>query len=264
MTPLSRELVEALGSPLAARVEHHEELASTQARACELAREAPGAPHGALVLADSQTGGRGRRGRSWESPRGGLWMSLVLRPELPAALAPRVTQAAAVAVAQTLRAYGVDARVKWPNDVLVGCRRKICGILAGSSLRDGGLEFVILGIGLNANLDPGVLAERAGTEATSLRAELGRDADLLRLLDALLGELHRTLGSLHHGFDAVLSERRLLECTLGERVRVRKDGEALEGRVLDLSPEGALVLETGAGRVELFEGEVERLLRRPR
>lgn len=262
--PLSRKTVEALGSPLAARVEYHEELASTQDRARELAQGSLGVPHGTLVLAGSQTGGRGRRGRSWGSPEGGLWFSVVLRHEgLPAALVPRVTHAAAVAVAKALRRGpdGVDARIKWPNDLLVGCRKKVCGILAESSLGGDGLRFVVLGVGLNANLDPGQVAPFAEGEATTLRAELGRDVELLPLLGAILGSLNDALGRLVDGFDALLAERRSLECTLGERVRVRRGGEVLVGTASDLSTEGALILDTARGPLELFEGEVERLRR---
>jgi BirA family biotin operon repressor/biotin-[acetyl-CoA-carboxylase] ligase len=189
-------------------------------------------------------------------------MSLVLRPELPASLAPRVTQAAAVGVANALRTYGIDARVKWPNDVLVGCRKKICGILAEGSLRSGSVDFVVLGVGLNANLDPEAVSGFTDGEATTVRAELGHDADLSELLASIVSHLEAPLGRLRHGFGAILAERRALECILGEPVRVRRDGQALEGRVLGLSTEGALILETETeGRVELFEGEVERLRR---
>jgi BirA family biotin operon repressor/biotin-[acetyl-CoA-carboxylase] ligase len=189
-------------------------------------------------------------------------MSLVLRPEIPAALAPRVTQAAAVGVANGLRRpYGVDARIKWPNDVLVGCRKKVCGILAESGLRGDRLDSVVLGVGLNANFDPTQIPAPGDAIATTLRAELGRDVDLLRLLDALLSHLEGPLGSLEDGFDSVLAERRGLECTLGERVRVRRDGETLEGLAVGLSSEGALILESDGTTLELFEGEVERLRR---
>jgi len=262
MNHLYPEAMLALGSPLAARVEYHEALASTQDRAREIALR--GAPHGTLVLAGEQTGGRGRRGRPWGSPKGGLWLSVVLRPEgLPVALAPRITHAASVGVATALRRGPdrVDARIKWPNDVLVGCRKKICGILAESSLGSGGLQFVVLGVGLNANLDPEEVAPFTDGEATTLRTELGRDADLLGLLGAILRDLDGALRHIADGFDGLLAERRSLECTLGWRVKVRRDGGVLEGTAADLSPEGALILDTARGSVELFEGEVERLRR---
>ena len=266
---MSREAIEGLGSPLASSVELHEELGSTQGRARELARE--GAPHGTLVVSKVQTGGRGRLGRRWGSPAGGLWMSLVLRLGISTEVAPRITQTAAVGVARALRELGVEAEIKWPNDLLVK-GRKICGILAESSVESvpvaakkvgqgegRRVDFVVLGVGLNANLDPEDLGVPQD-EAATLRSELGRDVDLLALLDSLLSHLDFELGRIDD-FAAILDGWRALNCTLGERVRVRRFGEVLEGEALDLGPEGALLLKTSDGVVELFEGEVEQLRR---
>ncbi|BBL79933.1 bifunctional biotin--[acetyl-CoA-carboxylase] synthetase/biotin operon repressor [Rubrobacter xylanophilus] len=243
-----RASIEALGSPLARRVEVHGELPSTQERARELVRA--GAGHGTAVLARVQSGGRGRRGRQWVSPPGGLWMSLVLRPELSLGKLHRITPAAAVAGAKALWELGVEARIKWPNDLLVG-GRKVCGILA-----EGEGTCVLLGIGLNANLDP---EETGSPAATTLRRELGRDVDLLRLIGLLLGRLETELGRAGEDFGAVLDDWRALDCTLGRRVRVRRFGGVVEGVAADLNSEGALLLETPSGTVEVFEGEVEKL-----
>ncbi len=269
MSELSREAIEGLKSPLAARVELHEALGSTQERARELARE--GAPHGTLVVSRVQTGGRGRLGRRWGSPAGGLWMSLVLRPGISTEVAARTTQAAAVGVTKALRDLGVKARIKWPNDLLVS-GRKVCGILAESSVESvpvaakkvepgegRPVDFIVLGVGLNANLDPEDLGV-PDREVATLRSELGRDLDLLELLASLLSYLEAELGRIED-FGAILDDWRTLNCTLGERVRVRKLGEALEGIALDLGPEGGLLLETRDGIIELFEGEVEQLRR---
>ncbi len=268
MSDLSREAIEGLRSPLASVVEVHEALNSTQARARELARA--GTPHGTLVVAEVQTGGRGRLGRRWGSPKGGLWMSLVLRPGFDAGQATRITQTAAVGVAKALWEIGVEARIKWPNDLLVD-GRKICGILAESSVENvpvvakrvgpgnvnRRLDFVVLGVGMNANLDPADL-EVPDREVATVRTELGRDVDMLSLLRALLSNLETELSRIED-FGAVLQDWRALNCTLGERVRVQRFGETLEGIAEDLSAEGALVLRTGDSRVELFEGEIEHL-----
>src|SRR5215217_3622413 len=212
-------------SPLARVVEVHGALGSTQERARELAHA--GAPHGTLVVAKIQTGGRGRLGRTWASSKGGLWMSLVLRPWFDASLASRITQTAAVGVAKALWEIGVEARIKWPNDLLAG-GRKICGILAESSAGNATgpakgryLNYVILGVGMNANLD---------TELDRIK-----------------------------NFGGVLEDWRNLNCTLGERVRVRRFGETIEGMAVDLTAEGALLLATGRDTLEIFEGEVEHL-----
>jgi BirA family biotin operon repressor/biotin-[acetyl-CoA-carboxylase] ligase len=269
LSGLSREKLEGLMSPLATKVELYEEIDSTQERARELARE--GAPHGTLVVSKIQTGGRGRLGRRWGSPSGGLWMSLVLRPDVPAGVAARITQAAAVGVAKALRGLGMEARIKWPNDLLVE-GRKICGILAESSVENAPVaakkvgageerrvDFVVLGVGLNANLDPQDLRV-PDREATTLRSELGHDVDLLELLESLLSHLDLELGRIED-FGAILDDWRALDCTLGERVRVQRFGEVLEGVALDLGPEGELLLKTNEGVIELFEGEIEQLRR---
>ena len=264
MKGLTEKQILSLESPLAGRVEVHEALGSTQERARELAWG--GAPHGTLVVAGVQTGGRGRLRRAWGSPEGGLWMSLVLRPDLEAAAASRITQTAAVAVAKALREIGANVGIKWPNDLLVEPGgRKICGILAESSLRAAGpgkvslVEHAVLGVGLNANLDPEDLGV-TDREVATLRHELGHDAEPLDLLQSLLGNLDTELRRIRD-FAAILDDWRALSLTLGKRVRVRRSGEVLEGLATDISPEGALLLETEEGLIELYEGEVERLQR---
>ncbi len=267
MSGLGREAIENLKGPLATKVELHEEIGSTQERARELARE--GAPHGTLVISKVQTGGRGRLGRRWRSPAGGLWLSLVLRPGISTRVAARTTQTAAVGVAKALREFGVEVRIKWPNDLLVD-GRKICGILAESSVESvpvaakkvkpgEPVDFVVLGVGLNVNLDREDLG-LPEPEVSTLRSELGRDVDLRALLASLLSHLDAELGRIRD-FGAILDDWRALDCTLGERVRVRKFGEVLEGVALDLGPEGELLLETGDGVVALYEGEIEQLRR---
>ena len=261
MTGLSRENILGLHSPLARVVEVHGALGSTQQRARELARA--GTPHGTLVVAEVQTGGRGRLGRSWGSPEGGLWLSLVLRPRFDARLASRITQTAAVGVAKALWEIGVEAQIKWPNDLLVG-GKKVCGILAESSAGNVGglanrrsLDYIILGVGMNANLDPAELGV-PDRLVTTIRSELGHDVDLLELLESLLSSIDGELVRIED-FGSVLEDWRNLNCTLGEKVRVQRFGEVLEGTAVDLSKEGALLLATQNGTVEIFEGEIEHL-----
>jgi BirA family biotin operon repressor/biotin-[acetyl-CoA-carboxylase] ligase len=184
-------------------------------------------------------------------------MSFVLRPGFGASLASRITQTAAVGIAKGLWGIGVEARIKWPNDLLAG-GNKICGILAESGVGQGGrLDYVILGVGMNANLDPSEL-EVSDREVTTIRSELGYDVDLLGLLGSLLSNLQVELGRIRD-FGAILEEWRNLNCTLGENVRVRRFGNTVEGRAVDLTREGALLLATGDATVEVFEGEIEHL-----
>ncbi|HEV2092232.1 MAG TPA: biotin--[acetyl-CoA-carboxylase] ligase [Rubrobacter sp.] len=262
MNGLNEEAILSLGSPLARVVEVHDALASTQDRARELARS--GSPHGTLVVAGVQTGGRGRLRRAWGSPEGGLWMSLVLRPGLEAAAAPRVTQTAAVAVAKALRELGANVGIKWPNDLLAEPGgRKICGILAESSLgaacpgEASYVDHALLGVGLNANLDPEDLGV-TDREVATLRSELGHDEDPLDIVHLVLRNLHAELERIHD-FAVVLDDWRALSLTLGRHVSVRRSGEVLEGLAVEITAEGALLLETEDGLVELHEGEVEHL-----
>jgi len=200
-------------------------------------------------------------------------MSLVLRPQIPTEMAARITQAAAVGVAKALREFGAKVWIKWPNDVLVG-GRKVCGLLAEASSESvpvaakrpeagGGvpLDFVVLGVGVNANLDPEDLGV-VGREVTTLRSELGHDVDLTQLLGSLLSHLDAEVRRIED-FGAVLEDWRALNCTLGERVRVRRFGEELEGTALDLGSEGELLLQTRDGVVEIFEGDIEQLSQGP-
>ena len=187
-----------------------------------------------------------------------------IKQKTEAAAAPRVTQTAAVAVAKALRELGADVGIKWPNDLLAEPGgRKICGILAESSLRSTrpdeapSLEHSILGVGLNANLDPEDLGV-TDREVATLRSEFGRDTDPVDLIRRILRNLHTELGRVHD-FAAILDDWRALSLTLGRYVRVRRSGGILEGRALDISPAGALLLKTGDGLVELHEGEVEQV-----
>ncbi|MGC9515879.1 biotin--[acetyl-CoA-carboxylase] ligase, partial [Methanocrinis sp.] len=126
-------------------------LTSTNA---EAKRIAPWAENGTVVVAEIQTGGRGRMERSWNSPKGGVWMSVILKPKIPPTLAPRVNMAAAVAAARALSGlYGLEVEIKWPNDLLV-MGRKVCGILTEIGAEIDSLDYAVVGIGINANIDP--------------------------------------------------------------------------------------------------------------
>jgi BirA family biotin operon repressor/biotin-[acetyl-CoA-carboxylase] ligase len=161
--------------------------ASTNGLAKELASR--GARDGTVVVAGAQTCGRGRLGSEWVSPAGGLWFSVVLRPGVEPSDVIKLVFVAGLAVAKALcELCGLDVAVKWPNDVLVR-GKKVCGILAEMSTRGRGVDYVVLGIGVNANFEVSALPERLWHGATSLRTELGRRICLERLLRVILEEL---------------------------------------------------------------------------
>jgi BirA family biotin operon repressor/biotin-[acetyl-CoA-carboxylase] ligase len=226
-------------------------VASTQAVAFALAEE--GAPDGTAVVADTQTGGRGRRGRTWvDEPGASLLVSVLLRPRLPADRLPLLSLTAAVAVAEALeRVAGLAPRLKWPNDVLVG-GRKIAGILLESCL-DGhpAAATIILGVGINVGQTafPPDLVGRA----TSVRLERGAALDRETLLSGLLDALDRWRACLETaGFEPVRARWRALADTLGRRVEV--DGVA--GTAVDVDATGALVVRDGGHERRVVAGEL--------
>ncbi|MEM4900172.1 MAG: biotin--[acetyl-CoA-carboxylase] ligase [Thermofilum sp.] len=241
----------ALDTSMAFSVHFLEACTSTQDVAAALARR--GAPEGTLVVAEEQTRGRGRLGRAWTSLRGGLWFTLVLRPpELSAA--HLLSLALGVAVARAVRAYGVDARLKWPNDVLAE-GRKLAGILVeGES--GGGAHFLLAGIGVNVNNE---LPPELSTSATSLRELLGRPVPRVPLLLRILREVDRIYSKLREEPGGVLSEWKKLSSTLGRRVRVITLNGVHEGLAVDVDDNGGLVVEVEGRRATFYAGDVVHL-----
>lgn len=241
-----------LGEPLACSTS----LPSTNDRAKELA--AAGAAHGTAVLAWRQTRGRGRLGREWSSPAGGLWLSLILRPPLSPAEVPRLTLVSAVAVAEAVeQATGLRPSIKWPNDLLLD-GRKVCGILTELSAEADRVAYVVVGIGLNANLGAGQLPAQAATPATSLQLALGRKVPLPSLAAAVLDRLEEWYSRfLAEGFDPVRSRWVERSATLGRFVTASLPGGAISGTAVDLAEDGALVVRLADGtRRAVLAGDV--------
>jgi len=237
-----------LGLEAPFEVEYHDSFPSTNDRARDLAGEGR---EDVVVLADKQTGGRGRLDRAWASPSGGVWLSLLVRPDVPPARAPLFTLAAAVATARAARETGAEAAIKWPNDVLVG-GRKLAGVLTEIDGEADRVSWLVVGVGVNANVDPGDIPGEAA--ATSLRAEVG-DVDRRVLTQRLVEEFH----ALRTDTDTVLPAWREHAATLGRRVRVETPGGEVVGEAVDVASPGSLVVETAGGRVEVTAGDCEHL-----
>jgi len=173
-----------VGVPLiGACVIHLEEVASTNDVALQMAEE--GAPEGLVVTADRQTRGRGKWGRRWESPAGGLWMSILLRPSAPTSCGPVFSLMGAVASAEAIRqASGLMARIRWPNDLFLG-GRKVGGVLNEMRASQGGIRYLVMGIGINVNQEKNDFSLSLRGLATSLRLESGRIWDRQVLAEAL-------------------------------------------------------------------------------
>jgi BirA family biotin operon repressor/biotin-[acetyl-CoA-carboxylase] ligase len=231
-------------------VEYHEEIESTNDRARALADEGV---TDVVILADEQTGGRGRLDREWAAPSGGVWLSVVCRPDLPPAQVPVYTLSAAVATAEAVRAVGVEATIKWPNDVLVGTddgERKLAGVLTEMEGEADRVSWVVVGVGLNANVDAGAVPDTA----TTVRERAG-DADRATLTRDLLERFHE----LRSDPEAVLPAWRERAATLGRRVRVETPGGQVVGTAVDVEFPGTLVVETAEGETRVSAGDCEHL-----
>ena len=229
-------------------VEYHETIDSTNARARDLAVDGRA---NVVVLADAQTGGRGRLDRAWSSPSGGVWLSILSRPQVPPTQAPAYTLAAAVATTRAVREAGVDASIKWPNDVLVG-DRKLAGILTEMEGEADRVSWLVVGIGINANVDAADLP--TDWPVTTVREEVG-DVDRRELTQSLLAAFHELTVDLQQ----VLPAWRKLSSTLGQRVRVETPGEEIVGDAVDVRFPGSLVVETAEGTREVTAGDCEHL-----
>ena len=209
-----------------------------------------GAPEGTAVLAEEQTAGRGRLGRPWVSPAGkNIYLTLVMRP--PARQLRVLSIVSPLAIAEALEdAAGLTARIKWPNDVLVG-GRKIAGILIETALAGDELKYALVGMGLNVNLDLEAEPEIADI-ATSVRRELGRDASREELLAALLNVFEARYSEALKGDAPFRAWRSRLE-TLGRRVRATLAGRVEEGVAEDVDAEGNLLIRRDDGSLATVE-----------
>ncbi len=246
------------GKRIGGQVEYFPEIDSTNRKARELAGK--GAPEGTVVLADAQTGGRGRLGRSWHSPPGSnLYASLVLRPDTPAQTAPQITLMAGVAVARGLiRASGVEARLKWPNDVVIQ-GKKVAGILSEGEGEGSRVRLVILGMGVNINWLKKDMPAEIREIATSLQAETGRENSRAAVAAEIFQELEETYDSFRgEGFSPRLrGEWNRLSAINGKGVTLRAGEEEISGEALGLDVDGALLLLDERGtRRRFIAGDV--------
>jgi len=234
-------------------VHHFESLASTNDRAYELAEN--GEPEGALVIAEGQTRGKGRLGRKWESPKtGGLYMSIVLRPDADMDEIPAITVIAGISITDAVeKTCGVHAELKWPNDVL-SKGKKLGGILTEIKAQPDMVDFLILGIGVNVNTAAGKLP----AEATSLSMECGHSVGRLELLRYVLEEFEKNyLVFRVKGFAPFREKYKKISMMLGRRLKVSEHHRMVEGTAVDIDEKGALIIRADNGTLQrIFSGDV--------
>ncbi|MEM2925458.1 MAG: biotin--[acetyl-CoA-carboxylase] ligase [Methanocellales archaeon] len=223
---------------------YFQSVSSTNEVARELAEK--GAGEGLVVLAESQTMGRGRLGRTWASPQGGIWLSIILRPNLPPSNAHLLSLAAGVGAADAINKLGLEAKLKWPNDVMIR-DKKVCGILLELAAEVEAINYAILGVGINANNELPVEIQKT---ATTLKKELGREVERAKFVQELLLELEKKYFLFKRDPSVILNRWRALSNILGEKVQVKTLNENFIGIARDISSDGSLIIEIEDGSIK--------------
>ncbi len=254
----TEEVEEGLETQVFAREHYYyfKELDSTNNYAKKLA--ADGHPEGTVVIAESQSSGRGRRGRQWYSDPGqGIFISLILRPPLPVNELSRINMVIALAIVDTLKELGIQSGIKWPNDVLIK-GRKIAGILTEAITDMDGIEFIVTGIGLNVNTLIEDFPEELRGITTSVREEAGRIVSRVQLLQILLLQLEQRYQQLiSGGFTEILEKVRSLSLVIGRDIKIHQVSGITDGRAIDIDNNGFLLVRDGLGNIHhLMSGEV--------
>lgn len=234
----------------------YEETDSTNVRAKILGEE--GKKSGVLVIAEQQTGGKGRRGRGWVSPkRTGIFMSLMLRPEILARHASMLTLVSAVAVAKGINEIGnIECTIKWPNDIIIN-GKKVCGILTEMSTDMEEIQYVVVGMGINVNNKE--FPQEIQSVATSLFLETGKEVERAKLVAGILKQFESYYGIFEKDQDlsGILSVYNEMLINKNRQVRIIEEGKERTGLALGIDKEGALLVQRENGAVErVIAGEV--------
>ena len=238
---------------------HYDVLESTNAAAAKAA--ADGAAEGTVIIAARQIGGHGRMQRVWNSPVGGLWFSVILRPEIAPEDAAQLTLLAGVAVNAAIRQlYNTDKiMIKWPNDLLLK-GKKVCGILSELQLKaNGDIDYAVIGIGINVALKEADFPEDLRRSASALNSALSQEFTCDEVLSAVLNEMDFLYGEwLAEGSKAILPLWKKLNCTLGNEVRVKDNDQVIfTGIAVSIDEQGALLVKNKSGIVQTFDfGEI--------
>jgi len=259
MTWLNRELIErtvkGLNTGISFSPYIYKECSSTQEVARELAIK--GFPEGTLVIAEQMTKGRGRYGRRWIAPSGGLWFTLLLRPRALKGL-QLISLVAGISVAEAIRkATDLEAKIRWPNDVLL-YGKKVAGILSEGSVSSNGVEYVLVGIGVNTN---NIIHSELKLQAISLKELSDHEVDNYTLLAEILRFFDRYYYKHLEGMDdEIVGKLRLMCSTLNKEVKViTVNGLEITGKAIDLSPQGELVLNVKGEKLKIASDEVKVL-----
>ncbi len=226
----------------------YEETDSTNTQAKQNSTE----KDGSIFIAETQTNGKGSRERSWISPKGdGIWLSILLKPDISPMTVSQITLVAGLAVC---KAVGIGSMIKWPNDIVIN-GKKICGILTEMSATSEKVNHVVCGIGINVNMAE--FDDEIADRATSMYIESGQKYDRNEIIAKLLNEFEYCYNKfLDSRLGAVIDEYKKHCITLGREVNVIYNSETVMGKAIDVSSNGQLVVETDNGVIEVTSGEV--------
>lgn len=235
------------------------ELKSTNIIAKEKAlHRAEGMNEGTLIITERQSAGKGRLGRKWFSPTGGIWLSIILYPQLPPSYIPRITLMTAVAVVKAIKVCTqIKSQIKWPNDILIN-EKKVCGILTEMSAELDIINWVVVGIGINANIDIQDFPEDIQENTISLKEASGKKISRVKLAQTFLQEFEKYYDKLKRKeFSSILKEWKLYSHTLGRKIRVDIGERIITGEAVDINEEGALILKKEDGElIKIISGTV--------
>ena len=231
---------------------------TTQSIAHQLAQA--GEPDGSIVICEEQTAGKGRLARAWTSTQGkGIWMSVIIRPEIPPTKAPQLTLVAAVAVTRAIEDIAqVRPEIKWPNDLLIN-GKKCTGILTELQADIDRVHSIILGIGVNVNQLPSDFPEEIQSIATSIQMVTGKPVDRAELVARILHHLENyTDLYVQHGFEPLKILWESYSCTLGKRIKATMIHQQIEGVALGITNEGILQVKTDDGEIHgIYSADIE-------
>lgn len=237
-------------------IHHFDSIDSTNKKAKEMAL---GEKEGTVLVAEEQIGGKGRLGRTWISPKGkGIWMSIILKPKVDPMKVAKITLLGAAAVTKALNNLNIRSQIKWPNDILID-GKKICGILTEMNCELNMINYVVMGIGINVNLDANEIPEDLRDKATSVKISEGKEINRKELLANILNEFEELYLSFRDKDDVsyAIDICRKNSALIGKEIRVIKGEEIKLGKALDINEEGQLVVEFENGVVEnVYSGEV--------
>ncbi|MBO6105525.1 MAG: biotin--[acetyl-CoA-carboxylase] ligase [Methanobrevibacter sp.] len=216
------------------------------------------AEEGTVLISEIQTNARGRLGKKWEAPDGGIWMSLILRPNVPPARIGLITLATGVAIAKSIRSLGVDAKIKWPNDVLIH-GNKISGVLTEVNATFNEIDWIVVGIGIDSNLKLEDFSEDIRIGTTTLTEELPTKTDENELIAIFLNEFEKVYQLYKNGeIETILKDWRDLSDTIGKYVNITQTGGKItQGYVVGINNVGSLIIERQDGTLEkIISGEL--------